>query len=430
MKDSIIGKISITVFSCVVFAFALYSGRALMSYLFQEFYSGAAASAPGDLDNARFKDELSLVKDTLVNADRDGETPVSVQAPAPDSTEGLPPGVDSSLTENPPLPVSSDSLSQDSRFVVLQAGDRVDDFLFREPDLEIPADPDDEVAAGENDDADPAPGTEANPTIAGTAPEGDGGENPATENPPTDNPEDGGINLEIGNDDAPIVAADLEIGDDVEMTLDLNLSAEATISGGETPASLPVEELAEEVVTATPPVDALVLELEARAARILKRGAAQTPRNVRSTPRRVAQPGRIYSGALAGSVSGMIGGMDAPTTTLSRVQHRPVIINGVNASNRAAIDASGATAILSSAQPSIPNAGAIAGVTSPGGVPTVAPTGQITLPTPGVAVGVTTGINTGGGGASAPILPSTGLPLPGGLGVNTGGISINVNLGL
>ena len=118
MKDSIIGKISITVFSCVVFAFALYSGRALMSYLFQEFYSGAAASAPGDLDNARFKDELSLVKDTLVNADRDGETPVSVQAPAPDSTEGLPPGVDSSLTENPPLPVSSDSLSQDSRFVV------------------------------------------------------------------------------------------------------------------------------------------------------------------------------------------------------------------------------------------------------------------------------------------------------------------------
>ncbi len=428
MKDSIIGKISITLFSCLVFAFAIYSGRALMSYLFQEFYSGVFASAPGNLDDAKFKDELKLVKDTLIEADRDEETPVSVDTPVAESTEGLPGEVETSLTGYPPIPVSegspeSASLSQSPRFAVLPNNDRSEAFLSREPDLEIPTNPDDEVAPSDN--ADPSPATSSDPAIAEADSGDDGVDDPTIENPPTDSPVDGGIDLEIGNDDAPIVSADVEIGDDVEMSLGVNLSAESTSPDAENPAPLPVEELAVEVVTATPPVDDLVLELEARAARILKRGVAQTPRGVRSRPTKIAQPGRIYSGALAGSVSGMIGGMDAPTAPSSRVQHRPVIINGVNASNPSVIDASGATAILSSAQPSISNSGAISGVTSGGGTATVSPGGQITIPTAGTAGGV-----NGGGGAGTPIIPSTGLPLPGGIGVNTGGLSVNVNLGL
>jgi len=257
-------------------------------------------------------------------------------------------------------------------------------------------------------------------------------DDPTTENPPTNGPGGGGIDLEIGNPDAPIVEAGLEIGDGVDISLGVNLSGDSLNPEGENAVSLPVEELAEEVATATQPVDEIVTELEARAARFLKNGVARTPSRARSRTTNNSQSGRIYSGALGGSVSGMIGGMAPPTAPSSRVQYRPVIIDGVNVSNPAVINGSGVAAILppvsssGSNTSSNSNSGIISGVTSGissgGGAATGSPGAQITVPTPGA---------TGGGGVGVSIPPSTGgLPVPGGVGVNVGGIDIKVNLGL
>lgn len=252
---------------------------------------------------------------------------------------------------------------------------------------------------------------------------------------PADDPNSGGgaaVSLDVSSGEILPLAADA----DVEILDTLGVNVSLGNSGGEVGggSSEPVPEedaLLNVSVSSPEPAES---EAEATAAAPGQAAPVQVTRKngrVRIGGNITGSPNSLYSNALAGSVTGLIGGMNAPSGSGSRVaQHPHVATNGFQADHNTGVSASTpaivpVTGVLNS--PTVSSLVPQVNVNIP-----VAGGASVNLPTgggsgAGAGAGVKINLSTGENGTSLPVsLPGTGNILPG-LGL---GLDLKLNTGI
>lgn len=232
--------------------------------------------------------------------------------------------------------------------------------------------------------------------------------------------------------DPPAELPEGEITSDVNVGVGetLQLAAGTTESGTEVDLNSALANTAVEVTPESVAVNVSTTELPVQTAAVAELSSDPSNATERSGVRRsdgrvvIGQRGSgtnnsLYSNALAGSVSGLIGGMSRPAGNSERVQFRPVD-STVSASNGQPANRAGNPVVPNTVTSSIPATGS------------AATNGTSVSVVPQVPVGVTapqTPSTSQTGGAHL-IVPGGNSVLPGGIGVDAGGVSLKVNVGI
>ncbi|MDF1738681.1 MAG: hypothetical protein P1U86_05945 [Verrucomicrobiales bacterium] len=417
MNSSVVSRSVITVVSVVVFGFAIYFGRSLISQLFPEDRSNdlVSTSESGELSNTDEGRKATGVSDDKSDANdtEPGEGPSIVESAETVEPEGASEAdveVRKSAFEGYFEPAGFESPSKE---VVISA------------EASMPASGDGDLAFNSESDR------ETERANLGAPPKADGpdeAENDPEITPPVVDELVDTTTL-IDTLESAEARAKLSVGTGDGSAAGLAIAAggsevAAEVASGVTD-SLPLPPVVSTVDLNTAPVADLPAEVVGELV-----NAPAPARAPQATLERAPRPGMIYSNALGGSVSGLIGGMDRPASSTSRVRDRDEVVSGGYAGQ-----GGGASAGIVVNQASV-NGGVAAGMPSTAPSLPVSQLPSIIGPAAGNVTGSTGGIvppvptaTTSGAEALNAVVPSVSVGLPG-LGINTGGAGVGVNLNL
>ncbi|MEC5125647.1 hypothetical protein VSU19_02715 [Verrucomicrobiales bacterium BCK34] len=432
MNSSIVSRSLIAVVSIVVFGSAIYFGRNLIFQLFPGDGSNDLTSSNelGELiitDEGRQKRGVSD-ESTDANGAEPGEAAGTVEIAGVVESEGgigSDPGEEFSSDADVEIrkkafegyfePVGFDSPSKD---VVISA------------ESSMPVDGSREVASGSE------VGSQSDSVNVGSPPKVDGPDEPESDSdislPVVDELVD--TSALIDSLESAEAQVDLSVGTGDGTSTGLAISAAgsevAVEVAGEVTESLPLIPVAStadlNAASVTDLPTAVVGEL------VNVPVPAEAPQATRERAPRAPRAGMIYSNALGGSVSGLIGGMDRPSSPTSRVRVRNEVVSGGYGAQ-----GGGAPSGVDLNQAGA-NVGVAAGIPSTASSLPVSQLPSIISPAAGSVTGSTGAIvpavpaaTTSGAEALNSVVPSVSVGLPG-LGINTGGagVGINVNLNL
>ncbi|MCG8601280.1 MAG: hypothetical protein MI807_14150 [Verrucomicrobiales bacterium] len=439
----------------------VFAGGIFLGQLVAPFFSGMSPAdgvGGADLGEAVFRDrerEGSKPDPEVTSSQKGHEledipyakpygVPVTDPIPSKPDPEKAEPEVEEKIAQAQPVeperrvPVSNEEplrgdLSSQSRFMALQAA-RGADSVSSADGVTI-----DSANSGNNPGPDGGGITGAGNNGGGgvvVIPPGESGDVDPPQAPADDGNSGSGaaVSLDVSSGEILPLAADA----DVEILDTLGVNVSLGNSGGEVGegSSEPVPEenaLLNISVRSPEPAEP---ESEAPAAAPRQAAPVQVTRKngrVRIGGNIAGSPNSLYSNALAGSVTGLIGGMNAPSGSGSRVvQHPHVATNGFQADHNTGISASTPTTVPVTGVLNSPAVSSLipqvnVNVPVAGGASVNLPTGGGSGAGAGAGAGVKINLSTGENGTSLPVsLPGTGNILPG-LGL---GVDLKLNTGI